>query len=239
MRRVSPTDEGFTLTEVLMAILVMSIAVAAIIDGLTTMIGLGREHRGHAVMEAATRNVATSTVAVASGTTLTADVTPTGATLSVVDASLLPPPVAEGSFATLGHEIVKILGRDTTANTVSVTRRFNGEAVTPALAGTRVTPVLRCPTASQLLPTIADAGLPDGTSVQVTAVDYWQPGGAGGSFVNRETCLADYEVRCPAPEVLVECGFGLFRANVRASITDVRLNGKTEQTAVLVRQGAR
>lgn len=239
MNHVRPTDEGFTLTEVLMAMLVMSIAVAAIIEGLTTMIGLGREHRGHAVLEAATRNVAASTIAVANGTALTADLPTTGTTLSVVDASLLPPPVVEGSYATLGHEVVKILTRDTAANVVTVTRRVNGETVTPAPAGTPVTPVLRCPTAPQLLPTIAAAGLPDGTSVQVTGVDYWRPGGTGGSFVGRDDCLAAYELRCPPPEVLVECGFGLVRAGVQASTTDARLNGKTEQTTVLVRQGPR
>lgn len=239
MKRFRPTDEGFTLTEVLMAMLVMSIAVAAIIEGLTTMIGLGREHRGHAVMEAATRNVAASTVAVANGTTLTTELTAAGSMVSVVDASLLPPPVAEGSYATLGHEVVQILSRDTATNRVSVTRRVNGEAVSAAPTGSRMTPVLRCPTATQLLPTLAAASLPDGTAVQVTGVDYWQPGGAGGSYVDRPSCLAAYEVRCPSPEVLVECGYGLFRATVEASTTDARLNGKTEQTAVLVRQGAR
>lgn len=239
MKPVRSPDDGFTLTEVLMAMLVMSIAVAAIIEGLTTMIGLGREHRGHAVMEAATRNIASSTVAVASGTALTAGVSTTGTTLSVVDASLLPPPLTEGSYATLGYEVVKIITRDITTNAVTVTRRINGESITSAPAGTRVTAVLRCPTAPQLLPTIAAAGLPDGTSVEVASVDYWRPGGAGGSFVDRASCLADYEARCPPPEVLVECGFGLFRVYVRASTTDARLNGKTEQTAVLVRQGSR
>ena len=239
MSQVRPADEGFTLTEVLMAMLVMSIAVAAIIEGLTTMVGLGREHRGHAVMEAATRNVAASTVAVAGGTVLTADLSTAGTALSVVDASLLPPPAMAGSYATLGHEIVKIEQRDTAANVVTVTRRVNGEAASTAPAGTPVTPVLRCPTAAQLLPTITAAGLPDGTSVQVTGVEYWRPGGAGGSFVDRDACLAAYEFRCPPPEVLVECGFGLFRAAVQASTEDARLNGKTEQTAVLVRQGPR
>lgn len=230
-------DDGFTLTEVLMAMLVMSIAVAAVIEGLTTMIGLGREHRGHAVLEAATRNVSASTVAVAGGTALR-EATATGV-LKVVDASLLPPPVPEGSYATVGTEVVKILARDTAADTVTVTRGHNGEPVTAAPAGTLVVPVLRCPTAQQLRPALAASDLPDGASVDVTSVDYWQPGGPGGSFVDRPSCLAAYEQRCPPPEVLVECGFGLFRANVAADTTDARLNGKSEQTAVLVRQGAR
>lgn len=230
-------DEGFTLTEVLMAMLIMSIAVAAVIEGLTTMVGLGREHRGHAVLEAATRNVATSAVAVATGTTLTA--TAAGGSLAVADASLLPPPTAEGTYATLGNEIIKITSRDTGTDQIGATRGYNGDPVTSAPVGTRVTPVLRCPTASQLEPTIAAAELPDGSAVRVTSVDYWQPGGAGGSFTDRSACMAAYETRCPAPEVLVECGFGLFRARVEARTTDARLNGKTEETVVLVRQGPR
>lgn len=240
MNRWDPADnEGFTLVEVLIAMLVMSIAVAAIIDGLTTMIGLGREHRGHAVMEGATRNGASSTVAVANGTTLLAPLTTNSNELMVVDASLLPPPTAEGSYVTVGSEVMKITNRDTTSGKVEVSRRVNGETSSVAAAGSIVAPVLRCPTATQLSPTLPPSALPDGSTVQVTAVEYWVPGGTGGSFVDRTTCLTSYEARCPAPEVLIECGYGLVRAVVRATTIDARLNGKTEETVVLVRQGGR
>jgi prepilin-type N-terminal cleavage/methylation domain-containing protein len=240
VKRVSPgDDDGFTLVEVLMAMLVMSVAVAAIIDGLTTIIGHGREHRGHAVMEAATRNGASSTVAVANGTRLRSELVTTSTTLEVLDASLLPPPTTEGSYVTVGTEVMKVLTRNTTDDLVTVTRRVNGETSTVAALGSVVAPVLRCPTATQLTPTLSSSALPDGSAVQVATVDYWAPGGTGGSFVDRPACLAAYEVRCPAPEILVECGYGLVRATVRATTTDSRLNGKTEETVLLVRQGGR
>lgn len=239
IERHAAADEGFTLVEVLMAMLVMSVAVLVIVDGLAFMIGIGREHRGHAVMEAATRSGSTSAVAVANGTTLTSDLGASATTLSVTDASLLPPAAPEGTFLTIGTEVVRVLARNTTTGTVTVQRRVNGEVSVVVPAGTVVAPVLRCPTAAQLSPSLQSADLPDGSRVEVVSVDYWAPGGAGGTFTARSACLAAYEARCPPPEVLAECGFGLVRATVRASTTDSRLNGKTEETVVLVRQGGR
>lgn len=247
----STSEDGFTLIETVIAMLVMTIAVVTIVGALTTMITFTSEHREHAVAETSTRSVGQIATAVVSGTTLT-NAIGAGDTngIQVADAArLLPqgsgaPTTANHTqtYVQVGDEIMRVDFRNVGANTINVERRIGWDPGLPETghaAGSMVLPVLRCPTADQLEPAIAADALGDGVTFDVPAdgVTYWKPGGTAGTFVDRSACLADYNLRCPPPEALAECGYGLVRARIEVSTPeDPRLNSR--ETALLLRQGS-
>lgn len=244
-------DSGFTLIESVIAMLVMTIAVVTIVGALATMITFIGEHRQHAVAETSTRSAGQLATATVMGTSLASPIT-AGQTdgLPLTDVyRVLPEGGGTASTAAhaetyvqIGAEVMRVRTRNEAAGTIDVERRVGWDAALPATGysdDARVVPILRCPTAEQLEASVDTLVLGDGVTVAVPVdgVTYWKPGGIAGTYQNRTGCLADYNLRCPPPEALAECGFGLVRVRVQVDTPDdPRLNSR--ETELLLRQGS-
>ena len=57
-------DDGFTLMEMVISIMVISVAVVALVGALATMLQLSGQHRGHAVVETGAHSFSQAVMAV-------------------------------------------------------------------------------------------------------------------------------------------------------------------------------
>jgi prepilin-type N-terminal cleavage/methylation domain-containing protein len=236
--------EGFTLIEMVIAMLVMSIAVVAIVGALASMLRLSRDHRGHAVTETSARSFGQAIQAQAQfKTELSAGVDDATGTIPVNDASLLPPG-GSNSYVIVDREVMKVTSVNAAAKTLSVQRGFNGATTAATHAsGAGLVPVLHCPTSAQFTPASGTYEKSTAASASITNVEYWQS--SSGTFTtDQKACTDDYAVDCPVqspstPSIEPECGDGLFRITILVKAdNDPRLNGLDTTSQVLVRSGS-
>lgn len=244
MSRARQGDDGFTLIESVIAILVISIAVVTMVGFLTTMIALSQNHRGHAVAETAARSFgqAVQATAQASAALVAPGVTSTTQTTFVVaDATVLP---GSGHFL-LDREIVLINSVNRTNGALTVTRAQGGTTpsthLVTATSTPKVLPLLTCPTPAQLTPHPSSYRSSPGVVLTVTKVEYVDPD--TGLFTTttppNDACTDDYEELCPSGTLLPECGSGFFRVSISVTTGgDSRLNNVAAATQVLVRSGS-
>lgn len=256
-------DEGFTLVEMVIALLIMATAVITIVGALSSMFLLTSQHRGHAVVETTTRSFSQAIEAQGQfQTTLTAAVTSTSAgSVTVADASLLPP-ASDDSYVVIDREVMRITSVDRTADagadSVSVTRGVTGSTAATHLAGATVTVFVRCSGSggggvtdelALFTPDASTYTATKGLVETVTAVSYWRPNPSSpgtGTFVDRDACESDFAARCTGGAVTPECMSGLVRVDVstKSSVVagnaeyDARFRNVDSTTSVLVRRGS-
>ena len=231
-----------TLIEMVIAMLVMSIAVVGIVAALTAMLELTSEHRGHAVIETGSRSFGETAQQQAQFTTkLTAIATSGAGTLTVADTSLLPRldgvTSNANTYVSVDREVMRVTAISATSLTVS--RDVNGDAAVAHAVGAAVVPIMRCPTSIQLTPASGTYEAVTGVSPTITAVEYWNP--VTSTFTDRATCLSNYTTTCTAAgqSQSAECGYGLFRASITVTTPgDARLRNVTTSTQILLRSGS-
>jgi prepilin-type N-terminal cleavage/methylation domain-containing protein len=234
---VSPTerrrgDSGFTLLEMVIAMLVMSVAVVALMSGLASMLQLSGEHRGHAVLETSAHSF--SQAVMASGqatTTLTSGVLTTAGSLSVADASLFK----VGFDIAVDLETMRVTSVG--AGFLGVTRAVNaGDVARSHSSGARVSRLLRCPSATDMTPPTGSYGTTAGVADPTVAeVRYWD--GSAFQLTSDGACLSTYNAVCQG-DILAECSGGLFQVKIDVTTSgDGRLRGLGTSTYVLVRKG--
>jgi prepilin-type N-terminal cleavage/methylation domain-containing protein len=255
-------DAGFTLIETLIAMIIMSIAVITIVGALTTMITLTSEHRGHAVVEAAARSFSQAVEGQGQFTTkLTAAATSTTTTLTVADASLVPPgsddtlpvgspPVDPGddTFVIVDREVMHVKHVDRATNELTVDRHITGTATTHA-ASAAVATFTRCGLREVTTPDPTTYQSTPGLVVAVAQVEYWSV--TGNDWTDRAGCLNDYTTlpsKCATATggtILPDCTtVRRVTVSIKSSDTsapggyDPRLRNVDTTTQVLVRRGS-
>jgi prepilin-type N-terminal cleavage/methylation domain-containing protein len=227
-----PSEGGFTLIEVVIAMMVMSIAIVALVSGLASMLQLSGEHRGNAAIETTARSYAQAVEAAAQAqTSLTSAVSSTATTLPVQDASLF----TAGAYVSVDRETMTVTAVNTGANTLSVTRNTNGDAtVYPHASGTLVNRLLQCPSKADLTPPSGSWTLTPGVQApSVSSVEYWN----GSAFDPSCTLVNPKYSACDGSIRLAECAVGLYRATVTVAASDSRFRNVKTTTTVLVRAG--
>lgn len=234
MSEPSRSDAGFTLLEMVIAIMVMSIAMVAIVAGLASMLQLSGEHRGHAVVETSAHSFSQAIEAAAQfQTKLSSGVSSSATSLPVADSSLLK----AGNYITVDRETMQVTGVG--SGTATVTRGVNGSSTQEShAAGALVNRILRCPDVLEMTPPAGSYQTAAGVSPPtVTSVEYWDPATNSFQPTSASACTTAYDVVCRG-DVLAECGTGLYRAAVALGTTgDSRLRNIASTTYVLVRTG--
>ncbi len=227
-------DSGFTLLEMVIAIMVMSVAVVALVGALGSMLQLSGEHRGHAVNETGAHSFSQAVMAAGQATTtLTSGIGPSASSLPVADTSLFK----TGAFVSVDLETMRITSVGPAS--IGVTRAVNpGSSPTAHSSGALVSRLLRCPSAADLTPPAASYAKAAGVaSPSVTAVEYWDSAAAAFKATSDSSCTAAYDLICKGA-VLAECGTGLYRASVEiTTVGDSRLRDLETTSAVLIRTG--
>jgi prepilin-type N-terminal cleavage/methylation domain-containing protein len=228
------SEGGFTLIEMVIAMMVISIAIVALVSGLASMLQLSGEHRGNAAIETTARSYAQAVEAAAQAqTTLTSAVSSTATTLPVKDASLF----TAGAYVSVDRESMTVTAVNTSpgANTLSVTRNINGDATVYAHAsGTSVNRLLQCPNKADLTPPSGSwTPTPGVQTPSVASVEYWN----GSAFTGTCTLVNPNYPGCDGSQILAECAVGLYRATVTVAASDSRFRNVTTTTTVLVRAG--
>lgn len=244
MMRHATSDDGFTLIEAVIAILVMSIAVVGLFAALTNMYQVLQSHRGQAVAETAARSFGQAVQATAqSSTKLAAPAGAGAAALTVLDASSLPRAGA-ASYLSVGREVM-LLDGDPTQNadgswSVPVERGQGGSSVSAHTTSTAVLPLLRCPSSgadSILAPQAAAFQSTPGVEATIAEIEYWRS--SSRTFVNQQACEDDFDELCPGSTLLPECSAGLYRLRITISTSgDDRFDDISAETRILVRSGS-
>lgn len=239
-------DEGLTLIETLISMLILSTAVIVIVAGLSNMILAGQYHRGYAVAEAASKNYAQAIQRRANfSTTLDGAITSSQTSVTVADGTGFP---TADFLVGVDNEVLRVTMRS--GNTLTVVRA-SGESPTsefrrdPATQSSHaddspVVRVFRCPSAAEMLLQPGEYTLPAGASATVTGVTHWLP--SAGDFVSTTDCKADYVVHCrfggTSEDIRANCDRGLHRLEVLITTPgDSRLKAVETTTQVLVRRG--
>ena len=239
-------DEGLTLIETLISMLILSTAVIVIVAGLSNMILASQYHRGYAVAEAASKNYAQAIQRRANfSTTLDGSITKTQNSVTVSDGAGFP---SANFLIAVDAEVLRVTTR--AGNTLAVVRASD-EAPTsefgrdPSLQSSHlddapVVRVFRCPSASEMVLEANEYTLPAGASATVTGVTHWLP--SAGTFVSTSDCKADYVTHCryggTSDDIRANCDRGLHRLDVLITTPgDSRLKAVETTTQVLVRRG--
>lgn len=229
-------EDGFTLIEMVIALLVMSIAVIAIVTALAGMIRLTRDQRGHAVTETAVRSFGQAVQAQAQfSTALAGGVSAGSGSVSVTDASLIPAG-GSNSYVQVDREVMRVSSVNRATNTLSVVRAQGAETSAAHAAGATLAVVLHCPTATELTPVGTSYSTTTGSAAAISGVEYWN----GTSFTTQSACLDTWTLNCASSSIIEpECGLGLFRVTLQVTTPgDSRLNGLSTASQVLVRAGS-
>lgn len=241
-RHHSDADGGFTLIEMVIAMLVMSIAVVGIVAALSAMIELTSEHRGHAVLETGSRSFGEAAQEQAQfTTTLTAAVNGSTTTMPVTSTALLPrvdPTSTETyTYVSVDREVMRVTAIG--ANSMTVVRDVNNDGAATHAQKAVVVPLVRCPTALQLTPATGTYEAVTGLGASIDSVAYWDP--TTKSFnPDRGACISSFKAACIASGnvVAAECGYGLFRATITVTTSgDSRLRNLSTTTTILLRSG--
>lgn len=237
------SDEGFTLIESVIALLIMSVAVVTIVGALATMVQLVGSHRGQAVAETGARSLTQAVQAQAqAATTLKSGVSAGATTLPLVDASWFPP-AGPDTFVTVDHEVMRVTAVNRANSSVTVERGVNDLSTSSAdddpvahAAAAPVVPFTRCGGVAEYTPPAGSYEATGGTTQTLTGVEHWDR--ETGSFVSPGACRTAYDARCGAV-VLAVCSSGLARASVQVTTSgDSRLDGVQTTTTVLVRRAS-
>lgn len=234
MARPNSGDEGFTLIEMVIAIMIMGVAVLTLVSALSTMLLLSGQHRGQAVIETSAHSFSQAVMATGQfSTTLTSGVTAAATSLPVKDATLL----SIGNYVSVDLETMRVTSVG--SGSVGVTRAVNsGSTATAHSSGASVNRLLKCPSAADLTPPSGTYATTPGVNVPtITAVEYWNPATSSFASTSASSCATSYNQVC-AGDILAECGTGLYRATISVTTTgDSRLRSLTDTTSVLVRSG--
>ena len=238
-RRAAGPDDGFTLIEVILAMLIMTIAVVTVVGALASMMGLSREHRAHASVEPNVRSFGQAVIAKATSGTVLTDAAGASGPIVVAEPMLLPD---SGGLITVGRETMRVTGKSGT--TVSVDRGHGGTVAAAHAAGSRAVTLLYCPTEGELTPAagawIATNGA---TTSTVTAVEYWRADLGRFDSVRGQAgppsgCLGAWALRCGS-DLRPECGSGLVRVTVSSSAAGAPgTSSVSTHTTLLVRRGS-
>jgi Tfp pilus assembly protein PilV len=231
-RRTVRSDEGVTLVELLIAITIMGVAVIVLVGAMSTVVTATAQHRGHSIEETRARNFGEAIQQKAGFTTkLTSAMTAGAGSMVVSDGQgfQLTPPF----YVVVDQETMQVTAG--AANTLTV-GRDKGGSVGNHTAGAVVTPLVSCPTATQLEPGFPQ---PDEAFAQIKLVEYWDPS-ASAFTTNRSTCTTHFATICP-DDVRPECEIGLERVTVGVTIKSAfktQLHDPATDTQVLVRRGS-
>ena len=251
-----PRDEGFTLVELLIAIVIIGITVSVMVLAMSTLVVATEEQRGHAVSDNNARSFAEAMQQkVSFKTTLTAAVSASGAaTLSLADpvAGFQTSPVSSSSTfdVLVDQEIMTVTAAS--GSTLTVTSGNRGAAGSAAAAhssGASVSQDFICPTALFAASPSSHSGYlnPDGftqpsnATVSIGEIDYWNPATNTWTAANAtSTCLTNFStgsVGCPdSSTFLPECDPGYYRVDVHVATTLANLRNVTTDTWVLIRR---
>lgn len=229
-----PREDGFTLIEMIIALMVMSIAIVALVAGLASMLQLSGEHRGNAAVETTARSYAQAVEAAAQAqTTLTSGISATATTLPVQDASLF----TVGSYVSVDRETMTVKAVDAAGKTLTVTRNTNSDpTVYGHASGTSVNRLLMCPGLNGeagLTPPVGSWTVTPGVGTPAVSVEYWN----GSSFSGSCSITNPSFPVCDGFTILAECARGLFRATISVAASDSRFRNVATTTTVLVRAG--
>ena len=237
-------QEGFTLVELLIAIVIMGTAVSVLVVAMGSLTAASQQSKASAVAENLTHNFAEAIQNKVSYTTtlsasLTAAATP--ATITVADASgfASTPTASRPMDILIDQEVFTIKG--VSGNVLTLATDGNngrGEAGTVAgdhAAGASVLQYFICPVATSTSGTTSDGHVgyltPDNfqapkdvnnnvlASVSIPEVDYSLSATAGTftSANNVSACINNYQTACPSNSFRPECDPGLARVDIRVT----------------------
>lgn len=237
-------DEGFTLVELLIAVLIMTIAVGALVTALSTLSIASSNQRGHAVNETAARAFAENIQSKVSFETKVVG------TLAAADDKICIADPINNFLAPLPLYLVvdqEVVEADTTASLATcaapnvglhVLRGFGN--TTPAKhVGSGVSQLFVCPGISSstrdvggfLTPVdgVKAYSPPTGVTATITGITYWNGATKKFDIGDEDGCWAAYETRCADADssftedknpidLLPECDAGLERVDI--AVTD-------------------
>lgn len=230
-------DEGDTLIEILMTIMVLGITVAGLIAALTLGISSTDAHRRLTNVEVFSRAYGEKVVDQAMHPTST---TLNGAT-SVGDTQITVVSSAgfsTGTTAAVDGEVVNVTG-------VPAVNRLNVSALTDAHSdGSSVTKYQPCPTASDLFvsfPIPASERVTAPTVSSIQNVEYFDNAGNPVSAANCTNYWSTTALPCSkfaTDDHLTECDLPVIRVTLKLDSTDVgTTTGASGTTRVLIRRG--
>lgn len=235
------TDDGFTLIEMLIAMIVMTVAVVALVAAMSGLISYTQHNTGHAAVETTMQDFGQAVQArVSYHTTLAAAIGATTAQLTVRDGSGLP---TSNFLISVDRETIRV-GTRSGNQLSSLTRGVNDPTSKVAhLVDAPVQPLFRCPSGTELTPATYDRYSPDVTAT-ITKVEYWD--NTSHAFVNQASCTSHYDLVCfyvdnsgaPSPDIRQECDPGVERLTISVTTAGTKLKGVTTVGQVIVRRGS-
>jgi len=257
-------DEGFTLIDVLIGMIVMGVAVTALVAALGGLTVSTQHHRAFAATESSVRSYTQALESRFSFTsTLVGGLSATGTSITVADnANALPFGSAADFYLVIDRETVHVTARAAGSSTMTIQRATSSAfadptAVVPHVAGAPVTAMWKCPTPTNSLFSAFDSGVwtpAAGTSAAPpTQVEYWIPTGSpptwsfqglsactngGGTGYYDTTCFYIASNGQQQPDMRPECDPGLERVtlSITAAATAQR-PAYTTTTQILLRVG--
>lgn len=251
-------ESGFTLIEMVIAMLVMGIAVVGITAALAALIELTSAHRGHAVAETGLRSFAQAVEAQGLATfKLTGSPDGTHITVSTSDALLVPQTLTDSSgdhryYVQVDREVMRVMA--VSGNSLTVEKNINGATTSHAL-GTDVVPFTKCGGKELYTPqpstyqTVAE-GLAGAFTGTVNSVQFSRTAANPSpdpvnpvttvALIAQSDCDDDWDARCPVlADTEPECGYGLARVDVTVTTSDSRLRNPLMSTSVQIRRPSR
>jgi prepilin-type N-terminal cleavage/methylation domain-containing protein len=253
-------DEGFTLVELLVAIVIIGGAVSVLVLALGSLSVATQAQQGNAAAETAVHNYAEAIQKkVSYTTTLTSGLAASGAvTVHVADASGFQSASTPLDLL-IDQEVLKVTG--VSGNDLTVTSANRGSAGSAAAAhasGATVMQYFICPTANFSSANDGHVGYlkPEGftqpadASASLKEVDYWNPSTntftTGGAVAS---CIGNFSsgtAVCVSDSFLPECDPGLERVEIEVitnlkSRSSVSTNARSDVTTdswVLIRRGS-
>lgn len=247
-------DEGFTLVELLITIVILGLSVSVLVLAMSSLVVATQEHRGHAVSDTSVRDFSEAMQQKVSWTTtLAANVAASGGvTLSLND------PISNFQTNTfpfnvlVDQEIMKVTsGSGSSLTVTSGNRGAAGSAAAAHSSGATISQDFICPTATFAANPSDHSGYlyPDGftqptnATVSIGEIDYWNPSSNTFTSANdTSTCLDNFSngsVGCPDNNTfLPECDPGYYRVKVHVATSLANLRNITTDTWVLIRRGS-
>ena len=248
MFRHPHTDEGVTLVELLVALVVMALISTAVLEGITTLANASKNHRGIATVDAATTAYAEAIKHHVDFTTrLASDLNASANTISVNSVAELSASNSSPLEVLIDGELIKVTGVNQGAKTLSVAQRGDrGTAATSHTTGTQLTPSYTpCPDVSTLTPLTYQTATYPAVALPTFTLEYWVPTG-GGSFVSRSACMTYFRTQTACTgfsgtdpfqdDNQPDCDPGIQRATVTA-VGDATTGNSKTTTVILLRRG--
>lgn len=259
-------DQGDTLIEILVTILIIGITMTGVIGALTLIITTGETHRRLSDVELVSRTYGeklVDTAMHAPSTTLSSAAAVGDSTVSVnVSASVTFP---SAFTAAIDGEVVYI--KSVSADKKTWTLKTGTSLAEAHPSGSNAQQYYfydasgtgACPTAAffQSLSTYVPAGSTKIATPSVTTIEYFARDNAGttGTAMSATTCAGYWKDNAPqsndstpialkpaicsgfaAPEHLTECDIGLIRLTIAAASTDTGSTSASATTSVLIRR---